>query len=79
VGAVVPAVDVGLDRAGEVADGAVGAAVAACRWAMENHEDASLVLTTYGHLMPDSENRTRRAVDEAWRALSVPRDEEEAL
>jgi integrase len=30
------------------------------------HEDASLVLTTYGHLMPDSEDRTRRAIDAAW-------------
>jgi integrase len=42
------------------------------------HEDATLVLTTYGHLMPDSEHRTRRAVDDAWRAPSVPRDDEEA-
>jgi hypothetical protein len=32
------------------------------------HEDASLVLSTYGHLMPDSEDRTRRAVDAAWEA-----------
>lgn len=30
------------------------------------HENATLVLSTYGHLMPDSEERTRRAVDEAW-------------
>lgn len=36
------------------------------------HEDASLVLSTYGHLMPDSEERTRRAVDEAWCAITVP-------
>jgi integrase len=36
------------------------------------HEDATLVLTTYGHLMPDSEDRTRRAVDEAWNAVSGP-------
>jgi integrase len=43
------------------------------------HEDATLVLTTYGHLMADSEDRTRRAVDEAWRAPSVPRHQEEAL
>jgi integrase len=34
------------------------------------HQDATLVLTTYGHLMPDSEDRTRRAVDEAWNAVS---------
>lgn len=30
------------------------------------HEDGSLVLSTYGHLMPDSEGRTRKAVDAAW-------------
>ncbi len=30
------------------------------------HENASLVLSTYGHLMPDSEERTRKAVDGAW-------------
>ncbi|GAC1444900.1 MAG: hypothetical protein NVSMB55_22870 [Mycobacteriales bacterium] len=30
------------------------------------HEKASLVLSTYGHLMPDSEDRTRKAVDDAW-------------
>jgi integrase len=36
------------------------------------HENATLVLKTYGHLMPDSEDRTRRAVDEAWSAITVP-------
>ena len=30
------------------------------------HENATLVLKTYGHLMPDSEDRTRRAIDAAW-------------
>ena len=30
------------------------------------HENATLVLTTYGHLLPDSEDRTRRAIDQAW-------------
>lgn len=30
------------------------------------HENATLVLTTYGHVMPDSEDRTRKAVDTAW-------------
>lgn len=30
------------------------------------HENAQLVLTTYGHLLPDSEDRTRRAIDAAW-------------
>ncbi len=39
------------------------------------HENASLVLSTYGHLMPDSEARTRRAVDEAWTAITVPSDQ----
>ena len=29
------------------------------------HENANLVLKTYGHLMPDSEDRTRRAIDDA--------------
>ena len=44
------------------------------------HEDASLVLSTYGHLMPDSDDRTRSAVDAAWDAvgascaLDVPQD-----
>lgn len=39
------------------------------------HENAALVLSTYGHLMPDSEDRTRRAVDAAWsRAPHVPRE-----
>jgi integrase len=33
------------------------------------HEDATLVLTTYGHLMPDLEDRTRKAVDEAWNVV----------
>jgi integrase len=30
------------------------------------HKNATLVLTTYGHLMPDSEDRTRRAIENAW-------------
>ncbi|SFT63824.1 Site-specific recombinase XerD [Geodermatophilus amargosae] len=45
------------------------------------HEDASLVLSTYGHLMPDSDDRTRTAVDAAWNtaescAPDVPRPED---
>lgn len=32
------------------------------------HTDAKLVLETYGHCMPDSEDRTRQAVDAAWSA-----------
>jgi integrase len=38
------------------------------------HENATLVLKTYGHLMPDTEDRTRRAVDEAWSAITAPLD-----
>ena len=38
------------------------------------HENASLVLSTYGHLMPDSEDRTRRAIDETWCDPDVPRE-----
>jgi integrase len=30
------------------------------------HENATLVLTTYGHLMLDTEDRMRRAIDAAW-------------
>ena len=30
------------------------------------HENATLELSTYGHLLPDSEDRTRRAIDAAW-------------
>lgn len=36
------------------------------------HENATLVLTTYGHLMRDSEERTRQAVDSAWCAPGAP-------
>lgn len=36
------------------------------------HHNAGLVLSTYGHLMPDSEDRTRRAVDNAWAACAPP-------
>jgi integrase len=30
------------------------------------HDSAEMVLRVYGHLLPDSEDRTRRAVDDAW-------------
>ena len=30
------------------------------------HESATLVLKTYGDLLPDSEDRLRRAIDAAW-------------
>lgn len=45
------------------------------------HHNASLVLSTYGHLMPDSEDRTRRAIDSAWSscAPSAPHGEGTAL
>jgi integrase len=32
------------------------------------HEIGTLVLKTYGHLMPDMEDRTPRAIDAAWTA-----------
>lgn len=32
------------------------------------HEDAALVLTTYGHLIPGADDRTRKAIDAAWTA-----------
>lgn len=35
------------------------------------HDNATLVLTTYGHLMPNSEERTRRAVNDAWAAAGA--------
>jgi integrase len=35
------------------------------------HEDASLVLGTHGHLMPDSDDRTRSAIDAAWDSASA--------
>ena len=35
------------------------------------HEDASSVLSTYGHLVPDSDDRTRSAVDAAWDAIGA--------
>jgi integrase len=36
------------------------------------HENATLVLKTYGHLMPDSEDRMRRAIDAAWSDAGQP-------
>jgi integrase len=37
------------------------------------HASASETLDTYSHLWPDSDDRTREAVDEAWRNAVVPR------
>ena len=34
--------------------------------------DATLVLKTYGHLLPDSADRTRRAIDAAWSTSDGP-------
>jgi integrase len=34
------------------------------------HADPTLVNTTYGHVMPDSEDRTRQAIQAAWDAAS---------
>jgi integrase len=42
------------------------------------HHNASLVMSTYGHLMPDSEDRTRRAVKaSSGCAPPVPQDRTE--
>jgi integrase len=35
------------------------------------HDDATMVLKVYGHLMPDSEDRTRKAIDDAWSTSST--------
>lgn len=35
------------------------------------HDNATMVIKVYGHLLPDSEDRTRRAVDEAWSGTSA--------
>lgn len=35
------------------------------------HENATLVLTTYGHLMPGGDDLARRAIDAAWRAVET--------
>lgn len=37
------------------------------------HDGAKLVLSTYGHLIPGGEERTRTAIDSAWSAPDVPR------
>ncbi|MCM2576253.1 tyrosine-type recombinase/integrase [Streptomyces meridianus] len=42
------------------------------------HHNASPVLSTYGHLVPDSEDRTRRAVDSAWAACAPPAPRDDA-
>jgi integrase len=34
------------------------------------HENATLVLTTYGHLVPGSDDRTRKAIDATWNAVT---------
>jgi hypothetical protein len=39
------------------------------------HENVTLVPKTYGHLMSDSEDRPRRAVDEARCAVTVSLEE----
>ncbi|MGC9668085.1 tyrosine-type recombinase/integrase [Planosporangium sp. 12N6] len=36
------------------------------------HENANLVLSAYGHLMPDPQPRTRRAIDDAWSGAPGP-------
>jgi integrase len=41
------------------------------------HDNAALVLSTYGHLIPGGEERTRRAIDSAWSAPNVPQGVED--
>jgi integrase len=37
------------------------------------HRNATMIIQTYGHLVPGTEDRTRRAIDAAWEsALDVP-------
>jgi integrase len=43
------------------------------------HANADEVIRTYGHLMPDQEDRTRNAVDDAWCAPNVPQKEQKGL
>lgn len=35
------------------------------------HRNASLVLSTYGHLLPGADDQTRKAIDDAWSAKSA--------
>ncbi len=44
--------------------------VAVAEWL--GHENATLVLTTYGHLMANSEDRMRKAIDAAYTASCAP-------
>lgn len=44
--------------------------IAVAEWL--GHENATLVLTTYGHLVPGSEERARKAIDAAWTATAEP-------
>jgi integrase len=43
------------------------------------HRNANMIIRTYGHLVPCTEDRTRRAIDLAWKsALDVPSVSENA-
>ena len=43
------------------------------------HRNASTVIHTYAHIVPNTEDRTRRAIDEALQsALAVPSHDEQA-
>jgi hypothetical protein len=44
--------------------------VAVAEWL--GHDNATLVLTTYGHLMASSEDRMRKAVDAAYTDSCAP-------
>jgi hypothetical protein len=47
---------------------AVGESVVAVAERLGHYNAAAMVIKVYGHLLPDSEDRTRRAVDDARRA-----------
>jgi hypothetical protein len=57
---------VGQHNGGVTPRGRVGGAVAE----RLGHDDATPVLSIYGHLMPGSEDRTRKAVAAAWNPVS---------
>ena len=38
------------------------------------HENATLVLSTYGHLLPGGEDLARRAVESAWAGVETAPD-----
>ena len=56
-----------------------GHSVVAVASALGHDDGGKLVLSTYAHLFPDQEDRTRKAVDLAWRGMAVSRDQATTL